>query len=143
MTDCKHIILCSLPKDEEYNEIEDYDNIYSTLNEYIVNDLVKICMDYLLFDITNQQHLYDKYHPHCIRIDCEKVESPRFKFRIDCYRKYISTMSYCSVFMILKPNNIKLTHSYIGTKCVSEHAVNDSIYCAITKNTNGPVYILC
>jgi len=142
MTDYKHKIIYVLLKDKEYNEIEDYDTIYSTLNEYIVNDLVKICMDYLLFDITNKQHLYDKYHPHCIRIDCEKVESPRFKFRIDCYRKYISTMSYYRASIILKPNNVIPIAITIGSKWVSEHAVYDSIYCAITKNTNGAMFML-
>ena len=68
---------------KDYNKIKDYDIIYSVLNEHIVNKIANICMDYLIFNIkNNEQHLYDKYHPHCIMIGCEGIKDSTLKFKL-------------------------------------------------------------
>jgi len=139
MTDCKYkahrIIYYSKNKEDEYNEIRDYGTIYSTLNKHIANDLAKICMDYILFNI-NKQQLYNKYHPRCVRIECEKLNNFQFKLRTNCYRKYVSTLnSYCSC-IVLDPNDIVSKKIYMGTKYLTEFIINDSIYCLITKCKN-------
>jgi len=71
------------------NQIEDCEKIYLLLNKYIVNDIAKICMNYLIFNIKDQdeQLLYDKYNPQCISVECDNCNYA--KYELSYYSQYI------------------------------------------------------